>query len=184
MTPAALYERQRELVRAGLLIAKGKKGPGAGVELSAESLAMLLISVLVTDSLSEVAVETADMARAKASPSEGTRDEMAEAKASKWKCPVTGKNTFRDALAAALEDRNLSERVEFVSVTKAVGAEIIFNLKNDFNAGGSLFTARHGWPDSENPRRQVSINIEGYVFSEIADILHSADDQLSEKKDV
>ena len=66
LTPIALYERQRELVRAGLLHAEGTRGPGAGVRLSPESVAVLLISVLATDSLSEVAERTREIAGATA----------------------------------------------------------------------------------------------------------------------
>ena len=66
LTPIALYERQRELVRAGLLHAEGTRGPGAGVRLSPEAVAVLLISVLATDSLSEVAKRTREIAGATA----------------------------------------------------------------------------------------------------------------------
>ena len=68
LTPIALYERQRELVRAGLLHAEGTRGPGAGVRLSPEAVAVLLISVLATDSLSEVAERTREIAGATARP--------------------------------------------------------------------------------------------------------------------
>ena len=68
LTPIALYERQRELVRAGLLHAEGTRGPGAGVRLSPELVAVLLISVLATDSLSEVAERTREIAGATARP--------------------------------------------------------------------------------------------------------------------
>jgi len=54
MSPAALYERQRVLVRLGVLTERKGRGPGSGVKLTAESLAALLTSVLITDNLSEV----------------------------------------------------------------------------------------------------------------------------------
>jgi hypothetical protein len=57
MTPAALYERQRVLVRAGWLSGKEGKGPGSGVHATPHSVSLLLISALATDSLSEVQVE-------------------------------------------------------------------------------------------------------------------------------
>ena len=52
--PNGLYERQRALIRAGLLEARAGRGPGSGVEATPASVAMLLVSVLATDSLSEV----------------------------------------------------------------------------------------------------------------------------------
>lgn len=53
MTPAAIYERQRALVRAGLIQQRPGHGPGSGVLATPQSVAMLLIAILATDSLSE-----------------------------------------------------------------------------------------------------------------------------------
>jgi hypothetical protein len=58
----ALYERQRALVRGGLIKGREGRGPGSGVEATPETVAMLLISVLATDSLSSVIQETAAFA--------------------------------------------------------------------------------------------------------------------------
>jgi hypothetical protein len=52
-TPAALYERQRQLVRLGILRAEKGRGPGSGVKLSADGVAALLVALLVTDNLSD-----------------------------------------------------------------------------------------------------------------------------------
>jgi hypothetical protein len=54
MSPTALYERQRALMRLGILEGKEGWGPGSGVHLSAETLAALVASLLATDNLSEV----------------------------------------------------------------------------------------------------------------------------------
>jgi hypothetical protein len=54
MSPLALYERQRALVRLGVLTGKEGRGPGSGVRLTADTLAALLTSLLITDNLSEV----------------------------------------------------------------------------------------------------------------------------------
>jgi hypothetical protein len=96
MTTAALYERQRALVRAGLLRARPGRGPGSGVPTDAKSVAMLLISLLATSSLSEVEEWTRIIARMK--PEDGV-------------CRFTGKKSFADALAAALTSKNL-HRIE------------------------------------------------------------------------
>ena len=58
MSPLALYERQRALVRAGLLESRPGRGPEAECSADAKSVAMLLISVLATSSLSEVEEQT------------------------------------------------------------------------------------------------------------------------------
>ena len=92
MSPLALYERQRALVRAGLLESRPGRGPGSGVPANAKSLTMLLISTLATDSLSEVEEQTKAVARLKSV---------------NGRCPVTGKRTFAAALTATVESEAL-----------------------------------------------------------------------------
>ena len=53
VTPAALYERQRQLVRLGILTAEKGRGPGSGVKLSADGVAALIVALLATDNLSD-----------------------------------------------------------------------------------------------------------------------------------
>jgi hypothetical protein len=62
MNPTALYERQRALIRGGLLETKAGHGPGSGVRLSPESVAMLLVSILATSSLVDVEAKTREVA--------------------------------------------------------------------------------------------------------------------------
>jgi hypothetical protein len=52
-TPSSLYERQRQLVRLGILTAEEGHGPGSGVKLSADGVAALLLALLATDNLSD-----------------------------------------------------------------------------------------------------------------------------------
>jgi hypothetical protein len=54
VTPAALYERQRALVSLGVLEPIEGRGRGSGVPFTADNFAAVLISMLATDSLSEV----------------------------------------------------------------------------------------------------------------------------------
>jgi hypothetical protein len=49
-----LYERQRALVRLGVLPPSTGAGPGSGVPFTAENFAAILISLLASDSLSDV----------------------------------------------------------------------------------------------------------------------------------
>ena len=100
-TPAALYERQRALVRHGILKPISGRGPGSGVELSSYSVATLLIACAAAPSLSDV---------------DGRIVEYCEAPAIDETCPLTGKKTFREAVQAILEEKALMERVYFVSV--------------------------------------------------------------------
>ncbi len=102
-TPAALYERQRALVRVGLLDPSEGRGPGSGVKATDANAAVLLISVLATGSLSE-----AD-ARTKA---------LADAKSVSGKCDYTKQRTFAKALSAALSGTGKADMVTEVAVSR------------------------------------------------------------------
>jgi DNA-binding IscR family transcriptional regulator len=103
-TPAALYERQRALVRAGLVDIIPGRGAGSGVRATPHALAMLLISLVATGSLSEVEAETTIVARLKSD---------------KEPCPITGKKTFGDALTVVLASKGLIERLDGITVTRS-----------------------------------------------------------------
>ena len=117
MTPAALYERQRALVRAGLLHTRPGRGPGSGVPADAQSVATLLISVLATGSLSEVEEQT---------------KAIANLKSLDGRCPVTGKRTFGAALTAALKSEEWRRRALYAVARrsgKGAQASITFMKK-------------------------------------------------------
>src|SRR5215211_344378 len=62
-SPAALYERQRALVRLGILSAPTNgRGPGSGVRATPETVLPILLSVLITDNLSEIDQRVSDLA--------------------------------------------------------------------------------------------------------------------------
>lgn len=68
VTPATLYERQRALVGLGVLTPIEGRGRGSGVPFTAENFAAVLISLLATDSLSEVNKNVVALCRARPSP--------------------------------------------------------------------------------------------------------------------
>jgi DNA-binding IscR family transcriptional regulator len=103
MTAAALYERQRALVRAGLLQSEAGRGPGSGVRATPDSVALLLIALLATGSLSETEAQTKLMAKLKSE--------------TKY-CPVTGKKTFATALAAILASEKMAKQVGWIEVER------------------------------------------------------------------
>jgi hypothetical protein len=65
MPTEALYERQRTLVRLGLLESKEGRGPGSGVRLSAESVGVLIASILVADHPSELNEKVSNLLKLK-----------------------------------------------------------------------------------------------------------------------
>jgi hypothetical protein len=86
----ALYARQRELVRCGLLPVREGRGPGSGVPLSADTLATFLIGLLATDSLIDLGERTAQLCDAR--PLDFPKGELAR----------RSRATFRGDVAKAL----------------------------------------------------------------------------------
>src|SRR5262245_24280802 len=94
MKPASIYERQRALVRAGMLVQRPGHGPGSGVLATPKSAAILLISLVSTANLSEV---------------ENKTKIAANLKSATGCCPLTGERTLAKALTAVLSSRELSK---------------------------------------------------------------------------
>jgi hypothetical protein len=114
---ATLYERQRALVREGLLESLPGHGRGKGVRTSPESIATLIIGMLASVSLAEVG----SLARSfsKAVPALGPV------------CPLTGAKTFQGALSCIFSDESLSKRVNEITVRVNAGhAAIAFDGGN------------------------------------------------------
>jgi hypothetical protein len=115
-THAALYERQRRLLRLGLLKAPDKTGPGGGIRATPETVAALLLSILVTDSWSEVDEVVGRFWRIK--PNNPGR------------CPITNATSFGAALTRILSDPELAGEVITVSVRRQQGTGHIGSFKN------------------------------------------------------
>jgi hypothetical protein len=114
-TPAALYERQRALTRLGLLVAQEGRGPGSGVKLSADSLAVMIISLLATENLSEVDKRMLRLCNAR--PAEEPT------------CAITGAKSFRQAVATLFTEPSFSHddgRVVSFSVEKYQQAKVFY----------------------------------------------------------
>jgi hypothetical protein len=126
MTPAALYERQRELVRQGILSQSEGRGPGSGVHASPYSVALLLVSVLATDSLSETAEKARIFAPAKSTATDGH-------------CPLTGQRTFVEAVALLLDmTRQHWRKIVNVTLDRTTRFATI-KYKDDLSSGDSVF---------------------------------------------
>lgn len=95
-TPAAIYERQRALVRLGLLPAPVGRGRGNGLPASAEAVAMIIIALMVTDNLSETDDRVGKMAAAE-------HRRIQKRGMPKPRCALTGERDFKSALVALLK---------------------------------------------------------------------------------
>jgi hypothetical protein len=101
-----LYERQRALVREGLLDALPGHGRGSGVRATPESVAMLTIGMLASVNLADVG----PLARS-----------FSEAGSIASKCPLTGGKTFRAALSQIFSDESLAKRVNGITIRVNAG---------------------------------------------------------------
>jgi hypothetical protein len=115
-TPAVLYERQRALVRLGLLHAVEGRGPGSGVHLSARSLATLIIAYAAADSLADVERRAPQVCAAAADGDHCPDQEQV--------CPLTKSATFLDALERLLDDPELCRSVADLQI-QLNGPEIL-----------------------------------------------------------
>lgn len=120
IAPNALYERQRALIRAGLLNKPQGRGPGSGVQADPISVATLLVAALSTDSLAETQKRTRELGRAR--PVD--RDQ---------ECPLTHRSSFLDALAQVFTIDRLAKAVTRISVDRT-------------NSHGQIEYLEHGIP--------------------------------------
>lgn len=119
LTPNALYERQRALVRLGELPAP-TKGRGHGLSATASTVAILVVSAMATDNFSDTDARVQHLARARA----------------KQRCGLTGKALFVDALSALFASPDLAAKVIWIRVYRSTMAgEIAYDKTRESLAG-------------------------------------------------
>ncbi len=117
LSPAALYERQRALVRLGILPTPTARGRNSGGAMATpDSVGMMLIAVLVTDNLSEMDDRIASFA---------DKEAFDPATGKATRCRFTKEKTLRRALAAALADSKISATLNIELARKAMTARLI-----------------------------------------------------------
>ena len=139
MSPAALYERQRAMVREGWLSGKAGKGPGSGVQATPQSVALLIVSVLATDSLSEVEAEVRQLASLRILEETG-RAEVGGVAIPGLYSTFSEERRFDRALEALLKSPTLTEKTSRIVVRRGQEqARIDFNEEEDGSLRSFLF---------------------------------------------
>lgn len=119
-TPDALYERQRQLTRLGLLLPTGGRGPGSGIRVSPAVVTMMVLARLATDNLADAAV-CADFLFSKGSDLE--------------RCPLTGATTFGKAIELIFASEKIASAVNQIEVLRSdLRAQIYFSQKGKHGA--------------------------------------------------
>jgi hypothetical protein len=168
-TPAALYERQRAVVRAGLLDQGDGRGPGSGVRATASSVGWLLIAVMATSNLSEVEARARDIAVMKPS-----KDASGEARERSFHEAITGILTSRTmGLLRPVANVTVSQSTPYAEIEYEGGQKVTFS-KNP---------SRGGQPA---PELRILSEINGEMLRQIAKDLAEMSvkpvDRLSSKK--
>jgi hypothetical protein len=144
LTPDALYERQRALVRSGYLTgALAGKGPGSGIRATPVNVAKLIMSALATDGLSDIDDKTRKLAAVR--PADG-------------KCPFTSEVRFHNALEKILSDPEMASLTCGIEVRRSDATVMIgfkdrdghiqlsnWGKKRDTGMGLSITAKLPGW---------------------------------------
>jgi hypothetical protein len=122
-----LYERQRTLVKLGLMKAAPGRGPGSGTKADAEAVSVLLISVLAGGFLVDTSVTAS----------------ISKLESDQGKCPVTGATTFQEAVQRILDDEELAGSLNSLVLTRTYppSAHIRF-LAKKASADGEIIDSR------------------------------------------
>lgn len=157
---SALYERQRALVRAGVF-PEAERGRGKGLPATPENVAVLILAILATDSISETDERVAELARLPIDRSN-------------QRCPVTEKSNLLDVLAETLSKPDLAKQVEYILVARSRGAAMIawMNGRPGVTFFGSMYAFQSIFnPDtskSDVPIFDVEAKLYGPALSRIA----------------
>lgn len=126
VSPHALYERQLALMGKGLLPPRTGRGPGSGAPFSAETVAVLLISMLATDSIEGSAEATRALCDARLmSVPIGQEDELGNPQ------------TFKAAMVNALSSDAVVSKITWLRIHRRSVLVEIFT-KDDQNPPSSL----------------------------------------------
>ena len=117
LSPAALYERQRALVRLDLLPKPTAPGRKSGAAMATpDSVAIMLIAVLATDNLSDMDSRIQMFANKRA---------IDPATGKPGRCRFTGKHTFQEALTEVLSDSKIASPLSIEVMRKAKTARLV-----------------------------------------------------------
>jgi hypothetical protein len=154
VTADALYSRQRALAQLGLVKTVKGRGPGSGVLLSGESLAALIIALMVADTL----IETDERVRraCQASPKDGAE------------CPWTGARTLQQALSVLLLSEERVKSFAVFSIHRELRAQLNYGRPDE------LFGSVFGMKGSRS-RRPITITarIESRTMEQLSKALRS-----------
>jgi hypothetical protein len=167
-TSAAIYERQRLLVRAGLIDLEGR-GPGGGTKATPDNVALLLVGLLAVDTLADAERTVRAIARAK--PMAGPREHILEAR------------TFASGVSMILSDAELAAHTAKISVSRSshhASIEFFGPVAKVPKGNWTLFYAHTGRPP---PHYRIEARVDGVILRVIATHLAAMRAEMRRKED-
>jgi hypothetical protein len=136
LTTAAIYERQRALVRLGELPKPKGRGIGSGAEATPETVAILVLACMLADNLTDIDSRVGKLANARSDSA----------------CRFTKAARFLEALAAVLASEKLASRVIQVRVHRTeLAGQIEFSSRSRPAITGDLVES----PNKSHPPTTV-----------------------------
>lgn len=157
-TPAALYERQRVLVKLleAVDVVPGR-GPGSGVRINSRTVTLLVIAVLATDALGETYDQTITVGAAKSTAG---------------KCPLTNMVAFSHALAAILSQDSIAVKVVDLKVSRTIG---VITLR--YRSGRKILMSEFKTSQAKKATLTIDATLAGPAIHVIARGLESRKEQ-------
>jgi hypothetical protein len=152
-TPAAIYERQRALIRMKALPTPIGRGRGNGLPATAETVAMLIIALMVTPNLSDTDQRVKRLANAKIDSSEVGR--------------LSSSRDFKAALVAILDSDYLPDVVWSIHVSRTSSQAWIFSHSG--SSGGNE-VCKFG----KTPLKESNFYVEAVLKGEVFKIIRAA----------
>jgi hypothetical protein len=163
LTPAAIYERQRALVRAGVLPTPVGRGRGNGLPATAETATLMLIAIMATDNLSDTDDRVKKLSELKISKHPETDSKLIKA------------STFRAALVAVMKS---AVEVAAVEVSRSIpSANIYFGNRINLDQVMSFGRQRPFPPSIDNLQIRAWLN--GSVLKAIGEALQTDTNRFS-----
>jgi hypothetical protein len=162
ITKAAIYERQRALIRLGLLPKPVGRGRGSGAEATPLNASLIILSALATENLSDMDDRIVQLSRA---PVTEWRK--------KKECRLTKQTVFSSALAEMLAHPDLAKRVSSVRVKRrgSLEATIYWYQKIPGKLALSTFGEDDETKAQESPSLKVDAYLDGIALQNIAALL-------------
>jgi hypothetical protein len=171
MTPAAMYERQRALIRANVLPAPVGRGRGHGLPANAETVAWMIIAAMVTDNLSDTDDRVQKLANA------NFREVVRRERTG---CGLTRKRIFRDALVAILNSDELAAAVFKVRVARY---DLTASIHFEFGTRGSIRSSSFGGERNWSPKHLVvESSLSGEVLRTVGKSLRANQSRVPTQK--